>query len=359
MKKSTLIFFILVKSTLILFAQEDNKLPDVQNFSQEPNDFDHRFFEKENIAKLKIKKITVESSLKSYEYNMHSGYVSECYENITHYHLNEFGLYDSIKTNYLKKDIREFLSFKYDDAKNLIYEIKKYHSKNKMVELDSLFIDSLGNQLYESYEYVFKNQKEDYDSIFYKYENNKLILTQSYSINKVYSIYPFKEYSTTLPKHQIDSIESKIIENATLSIDTLKRESKNKWRGDTCITYYVIGNTFLLAEGYCVYDDNNRKIAAGRYNQTENKFEKGITYNYVFKDKLLKEIISESYENQSYATIRSTYFDYKLDKKGRVVEQTDRYNYIKNFFFENDRLVKMIHKDLKSDDVFTKIYSYQ
>jgi hypothetical protein len=359
MKKSTLIFLILMKSTLTLFSQEDNQLPEFRENNQEPNDFDHRFFEKANIAKLKIKKITVESSLKSYEYNMHSGFISDSYDNNTNYHFNEFGLFDSIKTNNAKKDTKNYKYFKYDDVQNVVYEIKKYHSKLKKVMSDSLVLDSLGNTLYESNVYVFINQSEDYDSIFYKYENNKLILIQSYSINKVYSLNPFKEYSTALPKYQIDSIESKIIENATLSIDTLRSELKNKWRGDTCITYYVIGDTFLLAEGYCVYDFNKRKIAAGRYNQTEDKFEKGITYKYVFKDNLLKEIISASYENQSFAIMRSTYFDYKLDEKGRVIEQTDRYNYIKNFFFKNDRLVKMIHKDLKSDNVYTKIYYYQ
>jgi hypothetical protein len=292
MKKLIFTFFVLINSILTLFSQEDNQLPNFQIFNQEPKDFDHDFFKKENLAELRIAKITVESSLKSYEYNMHSGYVSDMYKNISEFYFNKARLIDSVLT-FKNNNLIALKYWQYDSMQRLV---RNFNYGEKMERVDSI------NYYYDSL--------------------NRLI----------------KEVSNRN--------------------DEIKNEKMYKWKGDTCITYYVISDTFLLAEGYCVYDFNNRKIAAGRYDKTEDKFEKGITYKYVFKDNLLKEIINESYENQSFAIMRSTYFDYKLDKKGRVIEQTDRYNYVKNFFFENDRLVKMIHKDLKSDNVYTKIYSY-
>jgi hypothetical protein len=292
MKKLIFIFFVLINSILTLFSQEDNQLPNFQIFNQEPKDFDHDFFKKENLAELRIAKITVESSLKSYEYNMHSGYVSDMYKNTSEFYFNKARLIDSV------------LTFK----------------NNNLIALKYWQYDSM-QRLVRNFNYGEKMERVD--SINYYYD----------SLNR-------------------------LIREVSNRNDEIKNEKMYKWKGDTCITYYVISDTFLLSEGYYVFDDSKRKIAAGRYDKTEDKFEKGITYKYVFKDNLLKEIINESYENQSFAIMRSTYFDYKLDKKGRVIEQTDRYNYIKNFFFENDRLVKMIHKDLKSDSVYTKIYSY-
>jgi hypothetical protein len=250
MKKLIFTFFVLINSILTLFSQEDNQLPNFQIFNQEPKDFDHDFFKKENLAELRIAKITVESSLKSYEYNMHSGYVSDMYKNISEFYFNKARLIDSV------------LTFK----------------NNNLIALEYWQYDSM-QRLVRNFNYGEKMERVD--SINYYYD----------SLNR-------------------------LIREVSNRNDEIKNEKMYKWRGDTCITYYVIGDTFLLAEGYYVYDFNNRKIAAGRYDKTEDKFEKGITYKYVFKDNLLKEIINESYENQSFAIMRSTYFDYKLDKKG-------------------------------------------